>query len=187
MTAEDVRPHIAAVPLQDAIGEAPDDKPKRGPGRPRRDPGDTAPRARRTRAVRSPLKTRVGAAIVKLNLGITIAAQFAPGLDAEKDPLSSHEIVALADGLVAQADQHPTFRKYLEAFADATSGADLLLVVAVIIARRGARHGVLPESIDVLGGAIMGEPDALASLTNDPAMLGQMAAMMQPAGADDGP
>lgn len=141
--------------------------PKRGRGRPRKD-GSTDVAPRRPRQSKINLEVRIGAFIAQVNIGVMIAAQFVPGMDAERDPLEPAEIIALAKALEAEARNHAQFRKYLERFLAVGSAGQLWLVVAIIAARRGARHGFLPEGLDAPLGLALADPAAFASMVTPP-------------------
>lgn len=151
MTAEPITqekaPKFTAVPLTDIPKDAvPDSAPKRR-GRPPRDP-NAPPGARPGRKPKS-MEYRIGAMLIMVNAPIMA---FLPG-----DALSLGEINALAQGLDAQAASSPRFRKYLNAALEATSGGQLVTVSAVIVARRLARHDVLPKALDEQFGKLFEE------------------------------
>lgn len=115
-------------PTQDAIRET---APKRnGPGRPPSRPS--------TRS----LKSEISAAIMQVNLVLMI---FPP---TRADALDMVEIDALADALDEQAKKSARFRKALEGALLASSGGSLVGVIAIILGRRAARHGIMPIEVD---------------------------------------
>lgn len=121
--------------LPPATGET---APHRGRGRPKG--ARTSPAA----PSRVSLETRIAGMLIVANS----MCYFIPPLRA--DALDPTEIAALAKALDAQARQSPRFRKYLEAALTAGSGGQLFGVVALIGARRAARHGILPAEVDAV-------------------------------------
>lgn len=85
------------------------------------------------------------------------------------DELDAAEITALASALDAQCRRSPRFRKYVESVLGAGSGGTLVTVIALIAARRAARHGMLPAHIDPMAGMILSaDVGALASMVPTP-------------------
>lgn len=169
-----------AIPLQEAIdaGDQTPAAPRRGRGRPRgsktrlhRLPGlPGRPRAERapTRASvpRASLKTRIAGLLVTVNFALMLI----PPLS--NDALSPGELDALAGGIDAQCQQSARFRRYVEAALSAGSGGQLIGVVAMIGARRAARHGVLgpngPAIDAMLGGMFNDKADDSAPSSAPP-------------------
>ena len=125
---------------------------KRGRGRPRKD-GDSTPRTLGApRASSRSLETEIGALLVTVNLPLTM---FLP-----RDAFDEVEIPALAAAIDDQCKRSPRFKSYVLRALKVQSATSLLAVVAMIGARRAARHGVIPatmnpEMLDVaLGGAL---------------------------------
>lgn len=117
--------------------------PKRGPGRPRG--AKTAPSAPSRRSLREP----IAATLMTMNLALMVI----PPL--RNDQLDMMEIDALARALDDQAKQSPRFRKVLENALTLSSGGQLVGVLAIIGARRAARHGLLPPEADGQFGAML--------------------------------
>jgi hypothetical protein len=104
----------------------------------------------------SPLGTRPVEAITDVNVEATRVG----------DELDAVEIAALAASIDAQCRRSPRFRKYVEGVLNAGSGGTLVTVIALIAARRAARHGIIPENIDAMGGLILAaDVGALADMT----------------------
>lgn len=95
------------------------------------------------------LKAQIGAMLTTLNLILYVIPPLQP------DALDAAEIEALATALDEQAKNNPAFRRYLEMALAAGSGGQLFGVVAIILARRAARHGVIPQEADGMLGAIL--------------------------------
>lgn len=126
--------HAAPIPEEPpklaAVGDEP---PKRGRGRPRKDPTDTAPRRRSS--TRS-LETAIGAFLVEWN---TPAVLLAP-----RYALEPNEIVALAKTTDEQCKRNPRFRKYVERVISIHGAINFYGVFVMIVARRTARAGLIP-------------------------------------------
>lgn len=71
------------------------------------------------------------------------------------DELDEAEISLLAKGLDAQCQRSPRFRKYVETMLGAGANAGLIATVAMIGARRLARHGIVPQPLDPMLGSMM--------------------------------
>jgi hypothetical protein len=94
------------------------------------------------------LKKEIGGTLTLMNMGFQIAAP--------RDALDPIEIEALALAIDEECKKSPTFRKYVEfATRAATGGGSLLGVVAIIGARRAARHGVIPPMFDDQLGSLL--------------------------------
>lgn len=92
------------------------------------------------------LKAEISGMLMTINLVLVMI----PPL--RQDQLDMVEIEALADALDDQCKKSIKFRKAMETALSAGSGASLIGVVAIIGARRAARHGVIPPEADqVLG------------------------------------
>jgi len=123
-------------PTQDAVRET---APKRGPQK-------AAPRP----SSRS-LKSEIASTLMTINLVLVMI----PPL--RQDQMDMVEIEALADALDEQARKSPRFRKALEGALAAGSGAGLIGVVAIIGARRAARHGMIPAEADQMLGNMLAQ------------------------------
>lgn len=119
--------------------------PKRGPGRPK---GST------TRTTRS-LQPQIASLLMTFNFAMYVV----PGL--ANDRLDEMEITALAKALDEQAKQSVRFRRMLEGALTATSGGQLLGIVAIIGMRRASRHGLLPPEADGQLGAMLAMQQAM--------------------------
>jgi hypothetical protein len=153
----------AFIPVQEPIGA--DEPlqvaaPKRR-GRPPKDP-NAEPTPKRGRKPRISIETRLGAFIIRCNMPLQIAATL--GMIHADDPLTAPETEALAKSLAAQAQIHPTFRKYLETAIGVSDGADLIFVLGAIGLRRAANHGLVPEGIGTMASAALADPTALAAM-----------------------
>lgn len=126
--------------LQSIPGNAEQEKAPKRRGRP---PGS------KNKTSRASLKTEIGGTLTLFNMALAMTPYRADALD-------SIEIEALADALNEQAKQSPTFYRYISWVVKTTSGSGSLFgVVAIIGARRMARHGFLPEQFDAqLGGLL---------------------------------
>ena len=167
---------IDTVPVQDAINApAAEGAPvKRGPGRPRKDGSPAQPRLGFKRKIRGASETppirqaplpkrpasmeiRIGGFLAAVNMVILLI----PPISA--DALDNAEITALARALDQQCSISPRFRRYMEQVLGIGSGAQLFGVVAIIIARRAARHGMLgPDQgpmVDTMLGAMIAGAD----------------------------
>jgi hypothetical protein len=80
------------------------------------------------------------------------------------DELDAVEITALATAIDAQAKRSPRFRKAIERFLQAGAGGQLVGIAGIILARRAARHGLIPPSLDPMFGMMLaGDVSALAA------------------------
>lgn len=109
--------------------------PKRGRSNGRAGPGRPAAKA-------VSLKPQIAGMLMTLNLALYVI----PPL--RVDVLDEVEIEALARAIDEQAKRSVRFRKALETALSAGSGGTLIGVVAIIGARRAARHGVMPIEVD---------------------------------------
>lgn len=100
------------------------------------------------------LEKEIGSFLVTLNF---IAVLIPPIRD---DALDEQEIVALARAIDAQCQTSPTFKKYVTAALTAGSGGQLVMVLAMIGARRAARHGLVPEELDATIGNMLASENA---------------------------
>lgn len=123
-------------PVQMPTGETP---PKRGPGRPAKVPSSRS------------LKVEISAMLMTINIVIMMI----PPL--RNDAMDMVEMEALADALDEQARKSVRFRKALEGALAAQSGGTLIGVLAIIGARRAARHGMLPEDADQMLGNLLAQ------------------------------
>lgn len=158
---------IDSVPIQDVLP-----KPKRGPGRPRKDglpPGSVKPTRKPTRR-KAPTRPRTRSLKPEIASFLTLANQLIlmspigtrpivatvdPTIPVERvgDELDAAEIAALAAALDAQAQRSPRFRKYLERVLGVGASGQLVGVLGIIATRRAARHGFAPPLLDPLLGA----------------------------------
>lgn len=160
----DTLPPLTSVPLGQA---PPDERPswqRLGRRKPGRKAGPAAQRrerapARPREATGAPagrtgsLRVRIGGALAMLNMiALVIPAT-------SRDALSPVEVDALAKGVDAQCQASPRFRRYVETALAASGASGLVGVIAMIAARRVARHGIVPEFIDGAIGAMMGDTD----------------------------
>lgn len=154
---------FAAVPVQEPIGPTEaiqEEAPKRRRGRPPADP-DAPKKMLAPRRPRINREHRIGAFLARINMAVQVTASIVPSVIHPDDPLTPNEIVALARGLNAQAQRHPTFRKYLEVAITVSDNADLVFAVACIGVRRLSNHGVVSEEIGQVASAALDNPEAL--------------------------
>lgn len=137
------------------IAELPPPPVKRGRGRPKGSknrPKEDAPRRGRPpggAAYRS-RREEIGGILLLVNMGI----QASPLRNDALDPL---EIDALASAIDAEAKRNPTFRKYLfRALGVASGVGGIGATVGIIVMRRAARHGIIPQELDAQGAMILG-------------------------------
>jgi hypothetical protein len=114
-------------PVQDTLETAP-----------KRKAASASPRAPSNRS----LKSEISGMLMTINLVILMI----PPLRA--DQMDMVEIEALADALDEQCKKSIKFRRAMEAALGAGSGASLIGVVAIIGARRAARHNFIPNEAD---------------------------------------
>lgn len=144
MTAVQAGPPVTQLPVDS--GET---APKRRRGRPPGSKTGSGSRPGSAAASRVSLETRIGGMLVLVNMALYMV----PPL--QRDALDPVELAALAKAIDAQCKQSVRFRRYVEAMLTAGSGGQLFGVVAIIGARRMARHGVLPAEVDgMLGGML---------------------------------
>lgn len=121
------------------------------------------------------LAPEIGALLTLINGAIIVSPLGTRPIEAIADPavpptrlgdeLDAAEIAALASGIDAQCRRSPRFRKYVEMVLGAGSGGTLMTVVALIAARRAARHGMLPAEVDAMAGMVLAaDVGALADL-----------------------
>lgn len=126
-----------------------------------RGPKRVAPRRSTTRS----LAPEIGAMLALIN-GMVIASPLGtrpvaaisdPNVTPERigDELDAAEIAALSAAIDAQCRRSPRFRKVIEGMLGAASGGTLVTVIGLIAARRAARHGLVPASVDVMAGLIL--------------------------------
>lgn len=142
-------PEFAPGPTMDQLPKPDAQQPtETAPKRRGRPPGSknatTSTRSRKS------FKDEIGGTLVMFNLAL-MAVPFT-----RTDALDPKEIELLTDAIDNQAKISPTFRKYLSIALSATSGGQLVSVVAIIGARRLARHEIIlpKEADDMLGGMI---------------------------------
>lgn len=121
-------------------------------GVPRGPRGEGRP-GRRARSLKEP----IAGMLVMMNLPVQM---FLP-----TDALDLAEMDALASGLDEQCKVNPTFRRWVERMLGVASGGQLLAVSGMILARRGARHGLFGTSGQVMDEGIGTQ---LTSMTNQP-------------------
>jgi hypothetical protein len=171
---------IRSVPIQEPI---PETQPKRSPGRPpalnpdgtrKHPPRGTSTRTRTRTSRTKSLEAEITAFLTVVNSVIAFTplgtkydqeklalALMTPGADMslaiEKigDELDEAEIKLLAKGIDAQCQRSPRFRAYIETMLGAGANAGLIATVAMIAARRAARHGIVPEALDPMLGSMM--------------------------------
>lgn len=158
----------AAIKARAQRARAKGNEPRRKVGRPRKTPG---------RAPKS-LAPEIGAFLALVN-GIVIASPLGTRpVEAILDPavmptrvgdeLDAVEINALASALDAQCRRSPRFRRYVEMALGAGSGGTLITVLGLIVARRAARHGILPENVDMMAGMVLSaDIESIAAMTPD--------------------
>ena len=170
----DKPPAFAAVPLASLPPEAAQDTaPKRRRGRQPRDPN--APAVTRRPRARKTLEPQIGAMLMTFNFAFMVIPPI------RNDALDEAEIVALAKAIDQQAQSSPTFHKYLKTMLDATSGGQLVSVVAIIAARRLARHEIgLPMEADAALGGM------LEQITKAPSLVPPRDDDQDAAASDDG-
>lgn len=159
-------PDIKSVPIMEPVAEP---APRRRGRPPKVDPvtGERvhAPRGTGSTRGRPPrsLEPQIGAMLTTVNVVIMLI----PPLS--RDALDAAEITALAKSIDAQARQSPRFRKYVERMLAVGSGGQLIGVIGIIAARRAARHGMAPEILDTMLGAMLeGNTDAIGSMAFAP-------------------
>jgi hypothetical protein len=85
------------------------------------------------------------------------------------DELDDAEIMQLASAIDRQCQRSPRFKRYVELALNGISGGGILGIMAMIGARRAARHGVIDPSYDARLGAMMaGDLSSLAAFTPSP-------------------
>ena len=131
-----------------AVKDQPEEPPRRGPGRPRKDgtaPGTPRVRASARRGKKS-LADDIGGLLVMSNFIFGFMPQPWNG-----DAFTEDEIIALSRALDAFAQDHATVYRYLSTVlvSGGTSTITLLLVVGQITQRRLDNHGV--RITDLLG------------------------------------
>lgn len=136
-------PHFKPGPAQAPIETAPKRR-----GRP---PG------RATTAKTTSLKPQIAGMLMTLNLALYVI----PPL--RVDVMDEVEIEALARAIDEQAKRSIRFRQYLETALAAGSGGTLFGVLAIMGARRAARHGMFPSEVDQTLGNLLA-----MGLTNSP-------------------
>lgn len=97
------------------------------------------------------LKKQISGALMTMNLALIMI----PPL--RRDVLDMVEIDALATALDDQAKQSKRFRQALETALSATTGGNLVGILAIIGARRAARHGMIPEDADQMLGNLLAQ------------------------------
>ncbi|MHB8674582.1 MAG: hypothetical protein ACYDAK_13020 [Candidatus Limnocylindrales bacterium] len=72
------------------------------------------------------------------------------------DALEPDEITALAKGIVEQCRTSPAFKRYVQAALRVSGATGILVPLSLVLARRAARHGILPAEADAQMGAMIG-------------------------------
>ena len=138
-------PAIDSIPVNGTQDAAP----KRRRGRPPADPN--APKRSYNKRTPKDLKEQIGASLVTLNLAFYAIPP------TRNDALEAREIELLAEAIAQQCKISPQFRKYVVAALGATQGGQLVGVLAIITARRMARHSfILPPEMDDMMGNMIG-------------------------------
>lgn len=121
-----------------------DEAPRRTTSKPRSKPRASAPRP----STRS-LRTEIDGFVAFTN---SILAIVAP-----RDALDPIELAALVHAIDEETKTNPRFRRGLEALLSVTSGGSLMMVVAIIAARRVGRHAPIGRFGQVIddGGAFI--------------------------------
>ncbi len=158
--AEDIQPKREEFSVTDEESFEATEPPKRRRGRP---PGSRNTGARVGRPRKVALETQIGAFLVTVNMPL----QLVPAL--QRDALDPLEIQALAKAINQQCEASPRFRKYVEQALKVQGSTNIIAVLAVIAARRGVRHNLLPIPEDNQAGLTPEGVDAL---------LGGVVAMM---------
>jgi hypothetical protein len=95
------------------------------------------------------LKTEIGGTLTVVNFALAMTPL-------QRDALDPAELEALTNAIDEQCKESPAFRKYVEyAVKTVSGGGSLVGVVAIIGARRAARHGILPQQIDAQLGQLL--------------------------------
>lgn len=97
------------------------------------------------------LKKQISGALMTINLALIMI----PPL--RRDVMDMVEIDALATALDDQAKQSKRFRQALETALSATTGGNLVGILAIVGARRAARHGMIPEEADQMLGNLLAQ------------------------------
>ena len=121
--------------------------------------GERAPKRPRVASVPRPstrsLKAEIAAQLVMINFVLVMI----PPL--RQDQLDPVEIEALASSIDDQCKKSPRFRKAVEGALMAGSGAGLIGILAIIGARRAARHGYIPAEADQMLGNLLATGQAV--------------------------
>lgn len=139
----DDKPRFQTVPAQEPLA-ATDTPPKRR-GRP---PGSKNTGNARGRP-RASLEPQIRAFLTQINFVAMVIPQV------REDRLDDAEIALVAQSIDEQCRTSPRFRKYIEGMLAAGSSAGLISVVAMIVARRAARHNIIPNELDNAIGTMM--------------------------------
>lgn len=117
--------------------------------------GRSVPKAAPGRPSTRSLKTEISGLIMTLNVFIMMIPPVS------KDALDMVEMDALADALDDQCKRSQKFRKAMESALSAGAGGTLFGIVAIIGARRAARHGVIggekSEEVDQMLGNLLAQ------------------------------
>lgn len=143
------------APMQEPIDEKP--KPgaetKRPRGRPRND-GKPAGSVEAAPSRPRNLQQEVAGLLMSLNFGILLIGAM-PGFSSlQRDRLDEAEILVLSNSIVAEAKRNARFARMVDAALFTAGGAGLLGVIGIIVARRAARHQILPQEADAELGAM---------------------------------
>ncbi|MFD7908342.1 hypothetical protein ACFV4G_39640 [Kitasatospora sp. NPDC059747] len=142
---------LPEMPPIDVPPEAPEAPPKRGRGRPRKDPSDTAPRQRTT--TRKPsgaaLEKRLGASMTSLGIFVSLASP-ADGM------VVLEGVPALAAALSKLAEENPAVKANLERALTAGAWSGVIAAALPILVGILANHGAVPKNI----ASMLGTPAA---------------------------
>lgn len=95
------------------------------------------------------LKKQISGMLMTINLALIMIPP------TRRDVLDMTEIDALATALDEQAKQSVPFNRALRAALRTGTGGSLIGIVAIVGARRAARHGMLPQEVDQELGALL--------------------------------
>jgi hypothetical protein len=140
---------LTEMPPIDVPDSIPDTPPKRGRGRPRKDPTDTAPRQRATTA-RKPsaasLEKRLAGSLTMLGTVVSLASP-SDGI------VVVSGVPALAASLAKLAEENPAVRANLERMLTAGAWSGVIAAVLPIALGIMANHGAVPAPIAAMLGA----------------------------------
>ncbi|MFI5534704.1 hypothetical protein ACIA8O_39840 [Kitasatospora sp. NPDC051853] len=153
MTTDTILDLPEMPPIETAVPAA--EPPKRGRGRPRKNPEDKAP-TQRTSAARKPtaasLEKRLGASMTTVGTLVAIASP-ADGM------VMLEGIPALASALTKLAEENPAVRSNLERALTAGAWSGVVAATLPIVLGIMANHGAVPKNI----AAMLGVPGSSES------------------------